>query len=104
MFDLYRYALNAASLDFIAVTDHNYGAWLDTGRAGKQEHLDNEYQWWRTQKSADMFYLRRDASSRFTATNDPSTSLGGIETSFTFAAAVFSYRVPKLFIVRKAGN
>src|SRR5262249_59249733 len=30
LYDLYRYALNAANLDFIAVTDHNYGAWLDT--------------------------------------------------------------------------
>jgi len=41
--DAYRYALDAAGFDYLAVTDHNYG--------------DNEYSWWRTQKSADLFRL-----------------------------------------------
>jgi len=41
--DAYRYAIDAAGFDYLAVTDHNYG--------------ENEYSWWRTQKSADLFRL-----------------------------------------------
>ncbi len=41
--DAYRYAIDAAGLDYLAVTDHTYG--------------DNEYAWWRSQKSADLFRL-----------------------------------------------
>jgi hypothetical protein len=40
--DLYRYALDAAALDFILVADHNMGD-------------DNEYCWWRTQKANDLY-------------------------------------------------
>jgi hypothetical protein len=43
LLDLYRYALNAAQLDFILVADHNYGG--------------TEYNWWRTEKSEDAFYV-----------------------------------------------
>ena len=43
LWDAYRYALDAASLDFFAVTDHTAGG--------------TEYTWWRTQKSADMFHI-----------------------------------------------
>src|SRR5579884_3076550 len=42
LMDLYRYALDAAALDFIVVTDHNMGS-------------DKEYPWWRTQKSNDLY-------------------------------------------------
>lgn len=42
--DLYRYALDAASMDYIMVTDHGMGA-------------DRDYPWWRTQKSNDMYYV-----------------------------------------------
>ncbi len=45
--DLYRYAIDAANLDFVAVTDHNYGAWLDTDEP-ESKNTDDEYQWWRT--------------------------------------------------------
>jgi hypothetical protein len=41
--DAYRYAIDAAAFDYLAVTDHNYG--------------ENEYSWWRTQKSVDLFRL-----------------------------------------------
>jgi hypothetical protein len=41
--DAYRYAIDAAGFDYLAVTDHNYG--------------ENEYSWWRTQQSADLFRL-----------------------------------------------
>lgn len=42
--DFYRYALDAASLDFILVGDHGMGH-------------DREYPWWRTQKSNDMYHV-----------------------------------------------
>ena len=42
--DAYRYALDAAKLDFLAVTDHT----RDT----------DPYPWWRTQKANDLFYVR----------------------------------------------
>jgi hypothetical protein len=47
--DTYRYALDAAELDFLGTTDHNQatgGRWRDGLR---------DYQWWCTQKAADMF-------------------------------------------------
>lgn len=44
LLDLYRYALDAAGMDFILVGDHNAGN-------------DQEYSWWRTQKSNDLFFL-----------------------------------------------
>ncbi|HEY2931522.1 MAG TPA: DUF3604 domain-containing protein [Acidobacteriota bacterium] len=49
--DLYRYALDAAELDFMATTDHN----LTTGNAWS-DGLD-EYAWWVTQKNADLHML-----------------------------------------------
>jgi hypothetical protein len=42
LLDLYRYAHDAAALDFVMVTDHNMGN-------------NNEYSWWRTQKSNDLY-------------------------------------------------
>jgi hypothetical protein len=42
LLDLYRYAFDAATLDFILVADHNMGD-------------DNDYTWWRTQKSNDLY-------------------------------------------------
>jgi hypothetical protein len=44
LMDLYRYALDAAALDYVMVTDHNMGH-------------DNEYSWWRTQKSNDLYTI-----------------------------------------------
>jgi hypothetical protein len=41
LWDAYRYAMDAAGLDFVVVTDHQSG--------------DQPYPWWRIQKSADMF-------------------------------------------------
>ena len=41
--DVYRYALDAGQLDFVAVTDHHTHS--------------TEYSWWCTQKSADLFHL-----------------------------------------------
>jgi len=96
LWDLYRYAIDAAAMDYVAVTDHNYGAWLDTDEP-ESKNTDNEFQWWRTQKSADMFYV----PGRF-------VPLYGYERSINFPLGhrnilhvrrgVFSYRVPKLHI------
>lgn len=96
LWDAYRYGIDAAGFDYMAVTDHNYGAWLDTDEP-ESKNTDNEYQWWRTQKSADMFYV----PGRFVA-------LYGYERSINFPLGhrnilhvrrgVFSYRVPKLHI------
>jgi hypothetical protein len=41
LWDFYRYALDAANLDFSTVTDHQGGA--------------TSYSWWKTQKSSDLF-------------------------------------------------
>ncbi len=53
LWDMYRYALDAADLDFIASTDHYYG---DSGMQGRPENRG--YDWWRTQKLADAFHVR----------------------------------------------
>ncbi len=42
--DLHRYALDAAALDFVLVSDHNLGN-------------DQEYPWWRTQKANDLYTI-----------------------------------------------
>jgi hypothetical protein len=42
LMDLHRYALDAAAMDFIHISDHNMGQ-------------DNEYCWWRTQKANDLY-------------------------------------------------
>ncbi len=47
--DTYRYALDAAQLDFLGTSDHNEvtgGRWVDSLR---------DYQWWWTQKAVDLF-------------------------------------------------
>ncbi|MBI1356863.1 MAG: hypothetical protein GC160_21195 [Acidobacteria bacterium] len=44
--DTYRYAVDAASLDFIAITEHNFG-------------VDDEYDWWRSQKYTDIHRVGR---------------------------------------------
>ena len=40
--DTYRYAIDAASLDFLAITEHNFG-------------VMDEYDWWRSQKFVDLY-------------------------------------------------
>ncbi len=96
LYDLYRYAMDAAALDFVAVTDHNYGAWLDTDEPESKD-TDNEYQWWRTQKSADLFYV----PGRFVPLYGYERSVNfplGHRNIFHVHRGIFSYRVPKLFI------
>ena len=44
LLDAYRYMLDAGAMDFFLVTDHNSGS-------------DQEYTWWRIEKSEDMFHV-----------------------------------------------
>ena len=44
LLDAYRYMMDAAGMDFFLVTDHNSGN-------------DQEYTWWRIEKSEDMFHV-----------------------------------------------
>lgn len=44
LLDAYRYARDAAALDFVGVSDHTEGA-------------DDAYSWWRTQKVANLFQV-----------------------------------------------
>ena len=100
LWDLYRYALNAASFDFIAVTDHNYGAWLDTDEP-ESKNTDDVYQWWRTQKSADIFHV----PGRFVPLYGYERSVNfplGHRNIFHVRRGIFSYRVPKLHIAERA--
>lgn len=96
LIDAYRYALNAAQLDFLGVSDHNYGQWLDTDEP-EDPQSDNEFQFWRTQKAADLFYV----PGRFTplygyerTTNFPL----GHRNIFHATRGVFSLRVPRLHV------
>ncbi len=94
LFDAYRYAINAAQLDFLGVSDHNYGQWLDTDEP-EYPQSDNEFQWWRTQKSADIFYV----PGRFTPLYGYERTLNfplGHRNVFHAKRGVFSLRVPKL--------
>ena len=43
LWDAYRYAMDAANMDYFVVTDHQSG--------------QQEYTWWRIDKSADMFHV-----------------------------------------------
>ncbi len=60
LWDMYRYALDAAELDFIASTDHFYGG---DGELGSEDN--RSYDWWRTQKLADAFHVRGRFSPLF---------------------------------------
>jgi len=45
LIELYRYALDAAGMDYIAATDHNSG-------------YDQEFTWWQNQQLADLFFVQ----------------------------------------------
>ena len=96
LFDAYRYALNAAQLDFLGVSDHNYGQWLDTDEpSGPQS--DNEFQFWRTQKSADLFYVPGRFTPLYGYERTPNFPLGH-RNIFHATRGVFSLRVPRLHV------
>lgn len=96
IYDAYRYALNAAQLDFLGVSDHNYGQWLDTDEP-EDPQSDNEFQFWRTQKAADLFHV----PGRFTPLYGYERTLNfplGHRNIFHAERGVFSLRVPRLHV------
>lgn len=94
--DAYRYALNAAQLDFLGVSDHNYGQWLDTDEPDSPT-TDNEFQFWRTQKSADLFHVPGRFTPLYGYERTPNFPLGH-RNIFHAERGVFSLRVPKLHV------
>ena len=96
LYDAYRYALNAAQLDFLGVSDHNYGQWLDTDEP-EYPQSDNEFQFWRTQKSADLFHVPGRFTPLYGYERTPNFPLGH-RNIFHATRGVFSLRVPKLHV------
>ena len=96
LYDAYRYALDAAQLDFLGVSDHNYGQWLDTDQPDDPAS-DNEFQFWRTQKSADLFYVPGRFVPLYGYERTPNFPLGH-RNIFHARRGVFSLRVPKLHV------
>ncbi len=94
--DAYRYALNAAQLDFLGVSDHNYGQWLDTDEPSDPQS-DNEFQFWRTQKAADLFHIPGRFTPLYGYERTPNFPLGH-RNVFHASRGVFSLRVPKLHV------
>ena len=94
--DAYRYALNAAQLDFLGVSDHNYGQWLDTDEPTDPQS-DNEFQFWRTQKSADLFHVPGRFTPLYGYERTPNFPLGH-RNIFHATRGVFSLRVPRLHV------
>ena len=96
LFDVYRYAINAAELDFLGVSDHNYGQWLDTDEPSDSQS-DSEFQWWRTQKLADVFYVPGRFTPLYGYERTPNFPLGH-RNIFHAKRGVFSLKVPKLHV------
>lgn len=99
LYDAYRYALNAAQLDFLGVSDHNYGQWLDTDEP-EDPTSDNEFQFWRTQKSADLFHVPGRFTPLYGYERTPNFPLGH-RNIFHARRGVFSLRVPRLHVREK---
>ncbi|MCB1019678.1 MAG: DUF3604 domain-containing protein, partial [Acidobacteria bacterium] len=96
LYDTYRYAINAAELDFIGISDHNYGQWLDTDEPSNPQS-DSEYQWWRAQKLADVFYVPGRFTPLYGYERTPNFPLGH-RNVFHDKRGVFSLKVPKLHV------
>jgi hypothetical protein len=96
LYDAYRYAINAAELDFLGVSDHNYGQWLDTDEP-EDPQSDSEFQWWRAQKLADVFYVPGRFAPLYGYERTPNFPLGH-RNIFHARRGVFSLKVPKLHV------
>ncbi|MFV2067605.1 MAG: hypothetical protein ACC645_11555 [Pirellulales bacterium] len=56
LMDTYRYAIDAAGLDFLAISDHDQD--LLKHRYGREQQGPlQDYAWWRSQKYCDLFYI-----------------------------------------------
>jgi len=54
--DTYRYAIDAAGLDFLAISDHDQDLLKHRYSRDQQGPLQ-DYAWWRSQKYCDLFYI-----------------------------------------------
>ncbi|MDE0103953.1 MAG: hypothetical protein OXN89_16390 [Bryobacterales bacterium] len=99
--DAYRYALNAAQLDFLGVSDHNYGQWLDTDEP-EDPQSDNEFQFWRAQKHADLFCVPGRFTPLYGYERTPNFPLGH-RNIFHAQRGVFSLKVPRLHVRERPG-
>jgi len=55
LIDTYRYAIDAAELDFLAISDHDQD--LLKHRYNRKWGPLQDYAWWRSQKYCDLFYI-----------------------------------------------
>jgi hypothetical protein len=56
LMDTYRYAIDAAGLDFLAISDHDQDLLKHRYSRAQQGPLQ-DYAWWRSQKYCDLFYI-----------------------------------------------
>jgi hypothetical protein len=57
LIDTYRYAIDAAGLDFLAVSDHDQDLLKHRYSRNQQGPLQ-DYAWWRSQKYCDLFFIQ----------------------------------------------
>ncbi|MCS6859424.1 MAG: DUF3604 domain-containing protein [Abditibacteriales bacterium] len=57
-YDMYRYALDAVALDWIAIGDHDNGFPLPPLSEDYAYAPGQQFTWWQTQKACDLFYLK----------------------------------------------
>ena len=55
LMDTYRYAIDVAGLDFLAISDHDQD--LLKHRAGRAKSPLQHYGWWRSEKYCDLFHI-----------------------------------------------
>ena len=55
LMDTYRYAIDVARLDFLAITDHDQD--ILKHRHGRPKSLLQHYGWWRSEKYCDLFHI-----------------------------------------------
>jgi len=57
LMDTYRYAIDVARLDFLAISDHDQDLLKHRYSRDQQGPLQ-DYAWWRSQKYCDLFYIK----------------------------------------------
>lgn len=57
LMDTYRYAIDVAKLDFLAISDHDQDLLKHRYSRDQQGPLQ-DYAWWRSQKYCDLFYIK----------------------------------------------
>ncbi len=63
LIDTYRYAIDVARLDFLAISDHDQD--LLKHRYGRPQSPLQSYAWWRSEKYCDLFYIEGEFLSMY---------------------------------------